>query len=163
MPNTACVDPSGIEREMVSPWAATFSSPLFPFADQAEPAHPISSAALHGRHHLVPSPLDFCCYHRALLFPCSSLDAATPPPDRQTPPAPVDSSSGGQFRAATPPAPFGSLPSPSNTPRQAVAVQTSPRAAQPRAPATGPPPASSFRRRGPNCCDSILSREIYVK
>jgi hypothetical protein len=42
---------------------------------------------------LHPAPASAIRSH--LPFPCSSLDAARPPPDRQTPPVPVDSSSGG--------------------------------------------------------------------
>jgi hypothetical protein len=121
-------------------------------------------AALHCRATAKQAaPHQASATQTLLPFPCSSLGAVTPSPDCPTPPAPVDSSCGGQLRAATLSAPFDSLPSQSNTPRQVVEVQTSPGVAHPRAPATGPPPTSSFYRRGPNCCDLIFSREIYVK
>jgi hypothetical protein len=53
-------------------------------------------------------------------------------------------------------------PNPCTSPSRPLQVPIGRRARPRRAPVTGPPPASPFRRRGPNCFDLVLSTEIFV-
>jgi hypothetical protein len=66
------------------------------------------------------------------------------------------------FRSAPghpmPSAPVGPILIPCTTPSRSLQVPIGRRARPRRAPATGPPPANSSHRQGPNCVDLILSR-----
>jgi hypothetical protein len=93
----------------------------------------------------------------------ASLNPATSPPGCRCKPPPATDGRSGRPGHPTPPAPVGPILIPCTTPSRSLQVPIGRRARPRRAPVTGPPPASPFRRRGPNCCDLILSREIFVK
>jgi hypothetical protein len=97
------------------------------------------------------------------LEPClTSLNSTTTPLACQTTPVTVACNRSGRSRDATPPAPVSFVPRPVQYPKAAVKVPIGPRAAHRRAPAIGPPPASSSRRWGLDCFDFNLFRVQFV-
>jgi hypothetical protein len=94
-------------------------------------------------------------------FPRASLNLATPSPGCQDKPSPATDGRSGRPGHATPPAPVGPIPIPCTSPSRPLQVPIGRRARPRRAPVTGPPPASPVRRRGPNCFDLVLSKEIF--
>jgi hypothetical protein len=145
---------------------------VVPFLCEAKPSSfpflPVTALALQSTatvplplHHAPPSDQPRATFPRPRLRR-SSLNPTTPPPACQTASALAAGNHDGRSRAAMPLAPVDSISSLCPTSNRLVKVQIGPRAAHRRAPATRPPPASSFRRQGPHCFFSVLSREFYA-